>query len=198
MNKEREFRGLTVPLEIRTEDGDANPKVEGYASVFGQEAVIGDYFREVFVAGCFRESLKNSDDVVFLVNHDGLPLARTRAGTLKLKEDKRGLHISAELDGTDPDVARIVPKMKRGDLDKMSIAFLPTVQEWEDRENEDLPLRKITEARLFDVSIVTNPAYDKTEIGLRDLEDYRSQLGVPPYVRKLRMKMKQGLTARRT
>ena len=108
MPKDREIRAFTVPLEVRAgEDGKA-PKVEGYAAVFNEETVIGNYFREMFLPGAFKRAI-GEDDVVFLINHDGLPLARTRAGTLTLKEDKRGLKISAELDGDDPDVQRIVP-----------------------------------------------------------------------------------------
>lgn len=195
MTTEKEIRMLTTPIELRSEDG-AVPKVEGYASVFNEETRIGNYFREMFMPGAFRDSLKN-DDVVFLVNHDGLPLARTRSGTLQLSEDKRGLKILTELDGDDPDVRQIVPKMKRGDLDKMSIAFIPTRQEWIEPEegSNDLPLRRIHEARLFDVSIVTTPAYDGTEIGLRAWEAYNRDSGVPAHVRRLRMKMKSGLAA---
>jgi HK97 family phage prohead protease len=54
--------------------------------------------------------------VRLLLNHDGLPLARTTSGTLKLREDKRGLHFEADLDPNDPDVQRIAPKVQRGDL----------------------------------------------------------------------------------
>jgi HK97 family phage prohead protease len=198
MPKDREIRAFTVPLEVRAgEDGKA-PKVEGYAAVFNEETVIGNYFREMFLPGAFKRAI-GEDDVVFLINHDGLPLARTRAGTLTLKEDKRGLKISAELDGDDPDVQRIVPKMNRGDLDKMSIAFWPDVEEWhdEDRDGEKLPLRKIKEARLFDVSIVTMPAYEGTEIGLRSLQQFRADSGGnQASLRKLRMKIKQDLATR--
>ena len=195
MTDTREIRALSIPVEVRQAEGDANPTVEGYAAVFNEETQIGDWFREMFIPGAFRDALK-TDDVVFLVNHDGLPLARTKSGTLKLKEDKRGLHISAELDGNDPDVMAIIPKMKRGDLDKMSIAFLPKRQEWIENEGE-LPLRKIMEARLFDVSIVTMPAYEGTEIGLRALDEYRKSQGVPASVRRLRMKMKSDLLVSR-
>lgn len=195
MTIEKEIRMLTTPIELRS-DGESTPKVEGYASIFNEETRIGDYFREVFMPGAFRNALKN-DDVVFLVNHDGLPLARTRSGTLKLSEDKRGLKMLTELDGEDPDVRQIVPKMKRGDLDKMSIAFLPTRQEWiEPAEGSDeLPLRKIHEARLLDVSIVTTPAYDGTEIGLRAWEAYNRESGVPAHVRRARMNMNLALAA---
>ena len=120
MNKE--IRTVEVPVEVRAAD-DGSVKVEGYAAVFDEETNIGDVFREVIRKGAFRNALERKDDVAFLINHGGLPLARTRSGTLELEEDERGLKVRSTLDGTDPDVARIVPKMRRGDLDKMSFAF---------------------------------------------------------------------------
>lgn len=167
---DREIRG-GIPAEIRVEE-NGTVKVSGYAAIFDEEANIGGMFREVIAPGAFSDAVKN-DDVVFLVNHDGLPLARTRSGTLTLKEDKRGLLMETELDTSDPDVAQIIPKMKRGDLDKMSFSFKPTVEEWDD--SEDIPLRTIKAAELFDVSIVTSPAYEGTDIGLRSLEGFRNE-----------------------
>lgn len=158
------------PAEVRAEGETI--KVSGYAAVFNEEADIAGMFRERIAPGAFREAI-GRDDVVFLVNHDGLPMARTRSGTLTLREDSRGLYIESELDPEDPDVRAIVPKMKRGDLDKMSFAFMPTKQEWDD--SGEIPLRTITEAQLFDVSIVTNPAYEGTDIGLRSLELHREE-----------------------
>lgn len=166
---DREIRG-GIPAEVRADDDGVT--VSGYAAVFNQETDIGGMFREVIAPGAFTEAVKR-DDVVFLVNHDGLPLARTRSGTLSLTEDEHGLKIDTKLDPDDPDVRAIVGKMKRGDLDKMSFAFMPEVQEWD--ESGDMPLRTIQRAALYDVSIVTTPAYDGTEIGLRSLEAYRSQ-----------------------
>jgi HK97 family phage prohead protease len=96
------------------------------------------------------------------------------AGTLELFEDQRGLRMRASLDMRDPDVRSIVPKMQRGDLDKMSFAFIPTRQKWKDVDGKDLPRRTIEEAELYDVSIVTTPAYSGTEIGLRSLEQFRN------------------------
>ena len=166
---EREIRG-SIPAEIRADDDGI--KVSGYAAVFNEEADIGGMFREVFAPGAFAEAI-GRDDVVFLVNHDGLPLARTRSGTLSLSEDERGLRMETTLDPDDPDVKAIVGKMQRGDLDKMSIAFWPDKQEWDD--TQDPPLRTITQASLQDVSIVTTPAYEGTEIGLRSLQEHRAQ-----------------------
>jgi len=159
-----------IPAEIRA-DADGI-KVEGYAAVFGQETDIGGHFREVIQRGAFKDAI-GRDDVVFLINHDGLPLARTRSGTLTLIEDDHGLKISTTLDPEDPDVKSIAGKMKRGDLDKMSFAFYPEIQEWD--ENGDIPLRTIKQARLSDVSIVTSPAYEGTEIALRSREAARAK-----------------------
>jgi len=164
---DREIRA-GIPAEIRAEaDGI---KVEGYAAVFNEETEIAGLFREKIESGAFSEAI-GRDDVVFLINHEGLPLARTRSGTLTLTEDDRGLKMATTLDPDDPDVRNIAGKMKRGDLDKMSFAFLPEVQEWDD--SGDLPVRTIKKASLFDVSVVTTPAYKGTEIGLRSLDAFR-------------------------
>lgn len=184
---EREIRAYAQPFEVR-EDEDKAIRVSGYAAIFGEETNIAGMFTEVIERGAFASALERQDDVVFLINHDGLPLARTRSGTLKLTEDERGLYIETELDESDPDVRSIVPKMKRGDLDKMSFAFVPTRQEWDD--TGDIPKRKIQDLQLYDVAIVTTPAYAGTEIGLRSLEAHRAQENKTQAVRRLRMKGK--------
>lgn len=182
MSKKEIRRG--VPVEIR-EDDAGEIRVSGYAAVFGEETNIGGMFTEVIERGAFRNAI-GRDDVVFLINHDGLPLARTRSGTLKLAEDERGLYMEAMLDQSDPDVRSIVPKMKRGDLDKMSFAFFPVRQEWNDTMSP--PRRTIREAQLFDVSIVTTSAYEGTEIALRSLEQHRATQNKNQAARRLRMK----------
>jgi HK97 family phage prohead protease len=182
-----EIRALSEPVELRQED-NGPIRVAGYAAVFDQETNIGGYFTETIAPGAFTSALDRGDDVVLLINHDGLPLARTRSGTLKLTQDERGLYIESELDPSDPDVRAIVPKMKRGDLDKMSFAFLPTRQTWD--ESGDMPKRMIEDLQLFDVAIVTTPAYDGTEIGLRALEKHREEQQKSQAARRLRMKAK--------
>lgn len=182
---EKEIR-RGVPVEIR-EGQDGEIRVAGYAAVFNEETNIGGMFTEVIMRGAFTNAI-GRDDVVFLINHEGLPLARTRSGTLTLVEDERGLYMEAMLDQTDPDVRSIVPKMKRGDLDKMSFAFRPVRQIWDD--NSKMPKRMIQEAQLFDVSIVTTPAYDGTEIALRSLEKHREEQVKSQAVRRMRMKAK--------
>lgn len=180
----REVRSRIEGAEIRSEGGDV--RVSGYAAVFGEETNIGGMFKEVIARGAFKSAIERQDDVVFLINHDGLPLARTRSGTLKLSEDDRGLFMEASLDMEDPDVRSIVPKMKRGDLDKMSFAFIADRQEWDD--TGDMPKRTVQDLRLYDVSIVTTPAYDGTEIGLRSLDAHRQAQKKGQAQRRVRMK----------
>ena len=189
---EREIRG-GIKAEIRATE--AGIVVSGYAAVFNQPADIGGSFREVIAPGAFTEAI-GRDDVVFLINHEDLPLARTRSGTLTLSEDEHGLRMETVLDAADPDVQSIVPKMKRGDLDKMSFAFTSDVEEWED--DGKMVTRTIKKVTLYDVSIVTTPAYDGTSIALRNLEASRKQKRQENFsaaAHRIRMKMNLRLRA---
>lgn len=164
---ELEKRGYSESVEVREND-DGTVTVEGYAAVFDEEADIAGIFREVIRPGAFRNAIARGDDVAFLIDHGGLPLARSTSRTLTLTEDTRGLKINTTLDGTDPDVRRIVPKMKRGDLSKMSFAFSMEggVQNW--ASSAGVELREVIEVgSLSDVSIVTHPAYEGTSIAMR-------------------------------
>jgi len=167
---------VTRPIELRADGGD-EVKVAGYAAVFDEETDIGGYFREVIRPGAFKDAIARGDDVVFLINHDGLPLSRTASKTLTVREDAKGLWMESTLDAGDPDVMRIVPKMKRGDLSKMSFAFsmYPDGEtRWTQKGDDESELREILKVgRLYDVSIVTEPAYAGTEIALRSLEEAR-------------------------
>ena len=168
---------LAEPVECRARD-DGGVSVAGYAAVFEQRADIAGLFWETIQRGAFDATLEARDDVQFLIEHEGLPLARTRSGTLTLAADDHGLRMETDLRGDDPDVRAIVPKMERGDLDKMSVGFFVRGEKWE--YEEDPPHRVITRAELFDVSIVGMPAYEGTEIALRKaraaLEEERARL----------------------
>lgn len=163
-------RRAGVPVELRADDNGI--RVEGYPAVTGQDTSIGDMWIEIIAPGAFRSALAR-DDVVFLINHCGEPLARTSSGTLKLSEDDKGLRMETVLDPEDPDVQRLVPKMKRGDMSKMSFAFRATRQEWDD--TTEPPTRTIHELQLVDVSVVNTPAYEGTSIALRSLDEARKE-----------------------
>jgi HK97 family phage prohead protease len=155
----REVRRFDVSgLELR-DTSDGMLRFSGYASITEHPYEVAD-FQETIARGAFKRTLSEDPDVVLLVNHEGLPLARTKSGTLTLSEDARGLRVDADLNPQDPDVRSLVPKMQRGDVDQMSFAFRATAQDW----NEDYTERTIRGVALHrgDVSIVTMGANDAT------------------------------------
>jgi HK97 family phage prohead protease len=175
--------GLEVPevehrrladVELRM-DGDV-PVLEGYALVYEYRYDIAGGpeaggFTEVIARGAAAKSAGEAD-VRLLVNHDGVPLARSKGGegTLTLSSDDVGLKVRAELDPANPTVQELRSAMGRGDLDQMSFAFkIPkgeNRQEW----SSDYSLRTIREVQLFDVSVVTYPANPATVAKLRSDE----------------------------
>lgn len=166
----REVRHYGVSnLEVReSSENSGTVTFAGYASVFNHDYEVYDSFgsfTERIAPGAFTRTLGENPDVMLLVNHAGLPLARSKSGTLRLAEDSIGLRVEAELDANDPDVRALLPKMRRGDLDEMSFAFRVNAQEW----SEDYQERTITEVNLSrgDVSIVSFGANPATIAALR-------------------------------
>jgi HK97 family phage prohead protease len=163
MAKKIERRTFNVrDVEARA-DGDGM-RLSGYAAVFNDSSVPLP-FKESIAPGAFRKTLSETPDVRLLINHEGLPLARTNNGTLKLEEDERGLHFNADLADTQEgrDIYELV---KRGDVDQMSFAFRVIRQKW----NDDRSRRVLTEVSLADgdVSVVTYPAYPTTTVEARE------------------------------
>lgn len=167
-----ETRTMSAHFEMRESSGA--PVLEGYAATFNQPYDLGP-FREQIDPTAFNRTLSRSPDVRLLVDHEGQPLARTKSGTLDLSADTAGLHARATLDPSDPDVQRLLPKMRRGDLDQMSFAF--RVPSGGDVWENDYTLRTIREANLAggDVSVVTYPANENTtaSVRARDLTEAR-------------------------
>lgn len=145
----------------QTEDGVM--RLSGYAAVFN-DASVPLPFKERIAPGAFRKTLTEMPDVRLLINHEGLPLARTKNGTLNLIEDDRGLRFDAELADTQ-EARDIYTLVERGDVDQMSFAFRVIRQNW----NKDKSERTLTEVSLADgdVSVVTYPAYPTTTVEAR-------------------------------
>lgn len=139
--------------------------LKGHAAVFSTIAQIGRWFREQVAPGAFAKSIQESD-VRALWNHDpNHVLGRNRSGTLKLSEDEFGLAV--EIMPPDTQMGRdVVTLIKRGDVSQMSFGFIVKRAEWDETDPEN-PLRTILEAELFDVSPVTYPAYEETDIAIR-------------------------------
>ncbi|MFC9966328.1 HK97 family phage prohead protease [Nocardia ignorata] len=146
-------------------------RLRGYASVFDAPyEVYGGPpmgWSETIDRGAFDVTLSEKPDLHLLINHEGMPLARTKSGTLRLSTDKKGLLVDADLDRSDPDVQRLEAKMARGDMDEMSFAFRVKRQEWNDDETD----RRITEVSLHkgDVSVVNFGANPATSAQLRGI-----------------------------
>lgn len=166
-------------------DAAAGKTLAGYAAVFWSEAVIAGEFRERIAPGAFTRSLREND-VVALMHHDtGRILGRMSAGTLRLREDAKGLHFEIDADPTTPDGAAALGLVGRRDLKAMSFGFRVRSEDWS--ETKHLPLRTLTDVSLMEVSIVTWPAYEATSAGLRSLENARAT-NVVSAARRVRMK----------
>jgi uncharacterized protein len=152
--------------EIRMIDEDTTPKITGYAAVFNELSENLGGFREQIAPGAFTRTLQTAD-VRALWNHDpNFVLGRNKSGTLHLAEDERGLRI--EITPPDTQWARdLITSMKRGDVDQMSFGFRTVDDAWEARGKENI--RTLKEVDLFDVSIVTYPAYPQTSVSARSM-----------------------------
>lgn len=160
-------------VTVRADD-DEIPTAEffGHAAVFNKRTWIGPKrwgFWEQVSDKAFDKTLPECD-CRFLVNHDpNLLLARSRAGegTLQLGKDKTGLTTHApDLDRRQTYTNDVVISLEREDITQMSFAFEVLADEWELLDDET-ELRTINEVRLWDVSVVTYPAYEDTDAGLR-------------------------------
>lgn len=155
-------------LEVRAA-GEGNTII-GYAAIFDSPSVdMG--FTEFVTRGAFTKTLKDGADVRLLLDHEGAPLARTKSGTLRLSEDDRGLRIEADLDPANPLAQTVLSALRRGDMNQMSFAFRTIRDSW----NTDRSVRELREVQLYDVSVVTFPAYEATVAEVRA----RSSVTIP-------------------
>jgi hypothetical protein len=177
--------------QLRATKADT-PGIEGYAAVFNEEYVLwdGPSYRvvEIVKPGTFTRALKEKQDVRCLFNHDpNHLLGRSAAGTLRMKQDDKGLTFANDM--PDTQLGRDVrTSVDRGDLDGCSFAFNVTKQTWrEETDNgKTTSTREIEDVDLYDVGPVTYPAYTGTSVGARS-EEMRSRVlsidGLPPDVR---------------
>ncbi len=154
--------------ELRADAGGENeaPHIRGYAALFDTWSEDLGWFREKVQPGAFANTIKEAD-IRALWNHDpNYVLGRNKSDTLQLSEDERGLAV----DITPPDTqwARdLMTSMKREDINQMSFAFQTIRDEW--NYDSDPLERTLIECKLFDVAVVTYPAYTATSAGVRSL-----------------------------
>jgi HK97 family phage prohead protease len=141
-------------------------------------------FTEYVARGAFSKTLNDGADVRLLIDHEGAPLARTKSNTMRLVEDERGLRVEADLDPANPRAAEIISALKRGDMNQMSFAFRVIKDEW----SRDRSTRTLKEVRLFDVSVVTFPAYENTIAEIRNAKILDT---TPPQTGRLNLRKRQ-------
>lgn len=171
VKNDREYRRMDVSaLEVR-EEQDGAMVVEGYATTFNQEYLLwsaGNYeVRESVDAHAFDET--DMDDVIMQYDHEGRVFARKSNGTLQLRTDDHGLHIRADLGGTELG-RQLFEEIRGGYTTKMSFGFTVGREEQveENVDGRTIWHRKITGIKkLYDVSAVSLPANDATEISAR-------------------------------
>lgn len=158
-------------FEVRAEESESGSIITGRPIVYESATDMG-YFTEIIERGALDNA--NLTDVRFLVNHDvsRIPLARSRRNngnsTMQMIVDDSGMNIRVKLDTENNAEARaLYSAVQRGDISGMSFMFSIEREEWADIESEH-PIRRIKEiGSVVEVSAVTFPAYDATEIQAR-------------------------------
>lgn len=162
-------------FELRAENNDKHGDfITGRPIVYDSMTDLG-WFDEIIEKG----ALDGTDlkDVRFLVNHDTrmIPLARSRNNnehsTMQMEIDEKGMNIRVDLDTeSNTEAKNLYSAIKRGDISGMSFMFSIDDEEWENLQS-DHPTRHIRKiGRVLEVSAVTFPAYEATEISARDKE----------------------------
>lgn len=167
MTNKREVRFL--PVELKAESTAQGQEINGYPIVFEQETDLG-FCREVIDGGSMGDG-SVLRDVALLANHDFgmIPMARSRRNnensTMRLTPDQHGVAMRATLDTeNNPKAKEAYSAVSRGDITGMSFAFIVNEERWTDLDSEK-PLRRIMSfSRIFEVSLVTNPAYEGTSV----------------------------------
>ena len=174
MSLDRMIRQVrSVETKFETRDDSEELRIEGYFAVFNSNYEIAPGMSESIAPGAFSRTLQGGD-IRALINHDTtLVLARTKAHTLELREDERGLWGSVLINPNDQDAMNLYSRVKRGDVDQCSFGFEIVNEETDFRDDGSVHWT-IKDVDLFEVSACTFPAYEATNISAREKE--RDQL----------------------
>jgi HK97 family phage prohead protease len=170
MNRDiRQVRSVASSFNTREDDGKLY--IEGYFAVFNSNYEIFDGATESVAPGAFDGALL--DDIRALIDHETrLVLGRTSAGTLELRVDEHGLFGRVEINPNDQDAMNLYARVQRGDVNQCSFGFDILDEEYEVLENGDVHWT-IKKVKLYEVSVVTFPAYESTEVVARK-NDYEA------------------------
>lgn len=173
MNKGIEYRSMKMEIRKAEEESEDSYIVEGYASTFEDEYILGENESFRLIEKVARDAFSEADesDVIMQYDHEGRVFARISNGTLELSEDEHGKKIVANLGGTE--IGRqLYQEIKGGYTNKMSFGF--TVDEWKEEERKgadgktEIVQTVARIGKLYDVSAVSIPANDGTAISARN------------------------------
>lgn len=170
MDNERKMRMTRSSIsKFQTRDEENGKYISGYFAVFNSEYEIWENATESIAPTAFDDAL--SDDIRCLIDHETrLVIGRTKAGTLKMKVDSRGLWGEVKINENDQDAMNLYERVKRGDVDQCSFGFEILKETYE--EDGDKIHWRIEKVKLYEVSIVTFPAYEETSVSARK-NDFR-------------------------
>ena len=177
MKNERQQRRQVRSIEtgFQTREAEGGPIIEGYFAVFNSDYEIWPGAIEQVAPGAFTSAL--GGDIRALADHDTrIVLGRTTAGTLELREDDRGLYGTIKINPEDQEAMNLYHRVQRGDVTQCSFGFDIKDEEYQHRpDGSDLWI--IRDVTLYEVSVVTFPAYAETSVQARkdDINTIRSR-----------------------
>lgn len=166
MNEENRvaYQVRSTQSKFETREADGEMYISGYFAVFNSEYEMWPGAVESIADTAFDGAL--ADDIRCLIDHETrLVLGRNKAGTLTLKVDARGLWGEVRINPNDQDAVNLYERVKRGDVDQCSFGFDILDEEFEDRG--DSVKWTIKKVKLYEVSVVTFPAYEETSVSAR-------------------------------
>ena len=166
MNEENRvaYQVRSTQSKFETREADGEMYISGYFAVFNSEYEMWPGAVESIADTAFDGAL--ADDISCLIDHETrLVLGRNKAGTLTLKVDTRGLWGEVRINPNDQDAVNLYERVKRGDVDQCSFGFDILDEEFEDRG--DTVKWTIKKVKLYEVSVVTFPAYEETSVSAR-------------------------------
>ena len=163
---------LTKNVEYRADETDDGKKIlSGYFIRFNEETELYKGQFETVSPDSIPDDIADHDVRALFDHQTGKVLGRTKAGTMTLKKDDKGLFGSVEINEDDPEALSVYAKVKRGDVSQASFGFY--INDVDTEKRDDGWHDTLTSVDVFEVSVVAFPAYQTTEIDARHRDNMR-------------------------
>ena len=173
-NNSRALRQIrSAPVAFQTRNDDTGPVIAGYFAVFNNPTELWPGCIEQIAPGAFNSSL--GGDVRALIDHDTrLVIGRTTVGTLTLREDATGLYGEIKINEHDSDAMNLYARVQRGDVSQCSFGFDIVAEDYVASPDGQTCTWTVRDLVLYEVSVVTFPAYDATSVSARASDNVSS------------------------